>query len=306
MIQQIEKSAEWQAEYYKTIGGSKSAAAVGLSRYNSRSELGRIMLGQQEPPDLSDNLDVVAGTLLEHPAMTLIAKVEGYEIEPHDQADFQYNDEYPHAHSLPDGWVGSQIAEIKNVRRATLKKLARDGIAAFADWYCQAIHNLAVCDAETMLFFAVNWEDKRIVTTEISRNIEIESSLMASEAAFMAEVDRGIVPADVAGSDIIETVEQKLIIDAPIALAHARAYLQAKQAKDEADSLLDEMKDELLGYMGDAASAEFAGVLKASHSKVNGRRSFDHKTAVSEDPDLERYYRIGKPYMRFAARAVKN
>lgn len=314
----IRKSPEWIEKYYAKIGASNAAVACGLSPWQSRSGLARIMLGQEEPEDVSDKPDVLRGVLCENAAIFMLARELGRTLAPHDQDDFQYSELYPHAHVLPDAWDfprypprgDTQLCkgipcEVKCVRRATLAKMQREQSPGDA-YTLQCVHALAVTGAPYMHFGALNLEDMRLYYQRIERDDDLINSVMDIESEFYLAVKRGEIPQD--GPQIAEfdapSSEKKIITD-PKALDTARQYLEVKQTKADASALFDSLKDDLLSHIGEANVFEFKGVLRGSNIPVKGRTTFDHKFCVKAHPAMKEYYGRGKPHMRFAADPVR-
>lgn len=304
----VQKSPEWIAEYYKTIGASNAAAACGISPWMSRSKLGEIMLGIREPDDLSDNMDVQFGTFCEPFALQMLSEKIGLPIEPHDPNEFLYSEKYPFAHVLPDGWAldgNKRIpCEVKVVRASTYAKMEREG-GPSNERFIQCQTAAAITDAPYTIFGAFDRAYLRIYDERIERDDALIKTFMEAMGEFHAEVKAGRVPGD--GSVVpykAPSLDRKIITD-PKAIRDSRDWLRLKKLEGETEDSLQELREVIEGHIGDARVFRFEGVADGQHTPTKGRTTFNHKAAVKADPALKKFYVTGNPSMRLTINALR-
>jgi len=304
-----EKTEAWLSEWNATIGGSRAAAVVGQSRFSTPAQVYRQWRGEEPLPDLSESPDIRRGILLEPIARQVLAEVMGTEVMEHDQDDFRYNADFPHAHALPDGWVGgdtSKPVEIKVPRPMTFQKCRLDGLPA--DWMIQAQHNIAVTDASEMCFAVFCCVTMNVLVVPVKRDAVFIKNLMEQEAMFAEMVDKGHPPVDdvrAPAIDVPKTEGAIKVVTGKNEIADAEAYLEAKSVLAEAEKLVNATKLELLDAMDKPAIEvrrdDGTPLLRCYRTTSPGQRTFDHKAAVAADPSLEKFYKRGDSFVSFRA-----
>lgn len=181
------KSDAWLQQHRATIGGSNSAAAVGLHKFKTPLALyAEIVLGQAE--DLEGNPDALRGILLEPVARQRLSDVLNLEVIAHDQDEFIYNSKYPYAHALPDGYVifdGARIPVEIKVPRPENWRLLDEEIPDFIS--CQAVHNAAVIGAPALLLACLCPATMQLKRQLYEPPPETVDALMEAEARFWNE-----------------------------------------------------------------------------------------------------------------------
>lgn len=299
------KSPEWLAEYYTTIGGSKAASVAGVSPYETAYEYYHRRRGELPWDDIGDKPYVRLGNILEPLARELAANETGCEIQEHDQDQFRYNNRYPWAHALPDGWVhdGNCFVpcEIKAVHPSKFARIRLHGLTQ--DWVAQAVHNMAVLNAARLLFIVIDKATANIMVNWIDRNQDAESALMEIERQFHEHVVNGTMPAPEVDADTL-ILDDHLgglceIVDGDEYRDALLAYFEAKAMQDEAEEIVNEAKDRLKEMMGGPTRIEYLGLGRFHFKQSPGRKTFDAKKALSRYPDLEDCWKTGDPYTTF-------
>jgi len=301
----IERSTAWLAEWNKTIGASRAGAVAGHSRFSTPRRVAEEMLGIRPRPDLSRNPDIIRGTLLEPVAMRVYEMETGHEITPHPPEDFVYHEDYPFAHSLPDGWVDAGcIAEIKVPRPMVWERQRLYGIER--EYVDQVLHSMEICQATCGMLILMHPVTMGLLCQQIDgtdpAHQEATGSLMETEAAFWERLQAGELPpedAPAAKDEPIPAIGGELqIINNPQVRAAALSLLECDQISSEAVDLYQDAKRRLL-ELTQADAVEIPGLLRFYHRMQPGRRTFDTKAALAADPTLERFFNSGEPFRSF-------
>lgn len=176
------KRKEWIDEQRRTIGGSMAAATLGEHEYITPLQA-YYALTDGVLADISDNPDVIRGTLLEPIAARRLTETMGIEVIAHDQTQFLYNPCYAWAHALPDYWLPDKavIAEIKVPNPYNFERLD-ERIPTYIQAQC--CHQMAVCDIEAVLLVCLNPVTMEIWRQLYPRDQETIDMLMEQEQAF--------------------------------------------------------------------------------------------------------------------------
>ena len=158
-MQTFKTRNEWLAARGNTIGGSDAGSVLGLNKWRNNLSLWRIMVGYDEPEDISDRPFVKYGIdnepnlrnmfKLHHPEWAV-----GYE-----ENNLWTNTKYPFAHASLDGWIETEdgkygILEIKTTE-VNSKAQNDEWVGRVPDsYYAQALHYLLVTGFDFVIFCA--------------------------------------------------------------------------------------------------------------------------------------------------------
>lgn len=310
------KTKAWKDEWNRTIGGSRASAVLGMSPFQTPLEVADEMTGRVPPPDLDDKPDILRGVLLEGIARQRLAEALDIEIEDHDQDEFCYSSEFPHAHCLPDGHIrtrkmlapGEEIepgpVELKVPRPQTWRKFYEEGLPDYYQIQCQ--HNMGVLDADRMHFGALNPVTMEMLYILVRRDDRAIQQIMDGERKFMDRVLSGHDQDTTAASiDLPEQEKKVVVLDSAEAGEAAAKLLVAEMLFDDAKDIFEQRKATMFGLAGDAELFDVPGLLIGRNTLCKGKRSFDHKRAVAEDATLARFYKQGNPYRRATFRPAE-
>ncbi|MGH9931838.1 MAG: YqaJ viral recombinase family protein, partial [Pyrinomonadaceae bacterium] len=238
------KSLAWKYEWRAKIGGSRSAAAAGVHEYMTPLQLYKSMVDGAEF-DPEENPDMLRGVLMEPIALQRLKMMYAdLYFEPHDQDSFVYNEKYPFASDLPDGWVahdGARIPiQIKVPRPENWRKLD-EHIPAYIQ--CNCIHSCALNNSPAILLACLN-----PVTMEVYRNVyepaqDVTQALMDAEERFFTEhvIPRVPPPPRTAGDMRMLWPEhapgKRVTATNDIAGAHAKLLRLKPEAKERVDRI---------------------------------------------------------------------
>lgn len=184
---------EWLAARGNTIGGSDCAAILGLSKWRTNLQLWRIMMGYEEPEDISDRPFVAYGVNCE-PIIREAFRLHHPELEVgYRENNLWLNDEYPFAHASLDGWFETEdgrhgILEIKTTEITSKSKAEEWQDYRIPDcYYAQILHyllvtgfDMAILCAELKVHRADGSNEWRIIERMVDRS-EVEEDLKELE-----------------------------------------------------------------------------------------------------------------------------
>ena len=302
----MRRSRKWLDEYNQTIGGSRAAAVLGKSPWESARDIYDQMFGGEQKKNIDDSPDIRRGQLLEPIAISELNRSAKLKMKRWPQSKFIYNYNMLFAHCLPDAVddiaCPREIAEVKVPRPATWQRMYLSGIPEH--YQIQAQHNMAVTRADVVHFAALCPVSMNLLYVPIQRNPEVIEQIMAGEREFFERGRRGIRPeaGDTTSTLELPPIEGELIVlDSEEAVRAAQAYREAKSLLDESQEIVEQAKEQLLAVAGDAAAFEIPGVLRGYNRMQPGRETFDAKKALAEHPELSSYMKTGKPFKTFRA-----
>ena len=300
----LEKHHDWILEQARTIGSSAAGVCAGESPYMTPFELWHVIRraihGDIHPSALND--DMRRGLLTEPLHRGLLADELGMVVTEHPQNQFIYNDEYPWAHALPDGWLypgegeeGLEIpVQLKCPRPRAWHTIQREGIHGY--WLLGSQHSIAVCDVNYEHFSVLNPETMRLVHFPVHRDDELISGLMDIEHRFYESIMADEPPeSNEVEHDLPDLSGDLLRLTDQAAIDAAQAFLEAKDMMKDAEELLEECKAKVKELVGEVECAELPG-LRVYQSVNEGRKTLDRKAMQSDGIDLEPYEKRGKPF----------
>ena len=192
----------------RLIGGSSAGAILGLSKYRNRFQEWLRCTGQEEPEDLSQNIHIHTGNLLEPIIAELIGGFEtGFEQEIHP--------DYPYISRNVDG-LSSDRRVVHEIKTADtwMRKQFDDGpismykaqINHYALWpevTDMKLHVLFVPNEMKQMFFDVKFTHEQLfdicksldlVTFDCKPDILLQDYILEQYAAFWQHVNDGTPP----------------------------------------------------------------------------------------------------------------
>lgn len=277
---------EWLERRKHTIGGSDSAAIVGLNPYSSQYSLFAEKTGRI--PGFAGNLATEVGTFLEEFVAKKFEQETGKKVRRENA--FIYNDEYPWAHANVDRVICNENAllEIKTTDSLNMKKFKNGEYPA--NYYCQAIHYLSVTGKDRC-YLAVLIGNKEFKWFTIERDEDEIKALMAAEADFWELVKTDTPPAvdgTAATTEAIKSIyaeSDDSICDLTAYSTNLQQYIALKKQIKELETLAEEIANSIKQFLGESGGGECDG-FKVSW-KTQSRSTFDSKRFARENPDID-------------------
>lgn len=310
----LKKTDEWIDETYRTIGGSSAAASLGLDPWKSRSQLAAEIRDPTLRPDLSDKPEIRRGIFGERAALFALQEHIGRNVVPHAESVYQGRHvkaaEYPHAHCLPDAWIGAgkqyeAIAEAKVVGYGSLKKIKSSGVPD--QYMIQCAHNIAVTGVDVCFFvaFCFDWQD--VYVQEIKRDDELINMMMPAEADFLNCVRAGDIIED--GSPLAgradRTAGEVVRIEDATVIRAAQDYLAGKTALAELEEQIAQNRDILESAIGSSTEFRLGDSLRGTWRWSKPRMVFDQAAALRRHPDLADCYHEARAARPLIIRPIK-
>lgn len=290
----------WKSIRRKTIGGSDSAAIIGMNPYQSTYTLWAIKTNKV--PEFEGNLATDVGTYLEDFVAKLFEKETGKKVRRKNA--IIYNDEYPFAHGNLDREIVGENAllEIKTTDSLNSKKFKN---GEFPDrYYSQIIHYLAVTGKQKG-YLAVLIGNKEFKWFVIERDEEEIKALMKAEEYFWNNYVLTNTPPMVDGtdstSDTLRTVYPESNGDSISLMAYEndlKQFMTLSSLLDDIKEQKEEVANRIKAFMGDCSRGECTKY-KVSWSSFT-KSTFDHKRFQADNPgiDLSAYYKstVSRPF----------
>lgn len=294
---------DWRRANRGTVGGSTASAVMGCSRFKTRAglwdEMHSVIVDNKLPPRLRENDDMRRGNRFEDTAIKLLAEDLGISITKHPQNEFIMNADCPWAHSLPDGWIGAHIAEVKVPRPGTIAKVNLQGL--IEEWSVQGQHNMAVCGAQKCYFGLLDPISALVHSYVLDRDEEYIREMMLAEYSFRQSVIRGERPDQPEDHEVMEEASGILIMDFEAAVQAAETFFRLRDIVTDAKETLEVAKQSLIDLSDDAMVFEVSGVGRFYHKTGKPRRLFNKDAAIAAYPMLadDRYWKLGKASRSF-------
>jgi putative phage-type endonuclease len=290
---------QWLAERRKGIGGSDSAAAVGLSKWTTRLEL---FLDKRGELEKHETPQMRWGTALEQPIRQEYCNQTGAEVLIPD-AIYQHPD---HKFALVnlDGIVinRERIFEAKTARSGEgWGEPGTDEVPA--EYLLQAQHGMAITGLPaTDIAVLIAGSDFRIYVVEADP--QLQSMLLRQEAEFWDMVEQNTPPEPTTLEDVklrwrvaqagVSVEADDMLAAAAVGLRSWKDTLKAVVAKKDA------LEAQLQSAMKDAAELTWGGETLATWKNVNAAPRFDMDRFKREQPDLyQQYLREASPRRMF-------
>lgn len=277
---------EWLERRKHTIGGSDSAAVVGLNAHVSPYSLWAEKTGRI--PGFAGNLATEVGTYMEEFIAQKFAAETGKKVRRFNK--IIYNPDYPFAHVNIDRDVVGEDAglECKHTDSLNMKKFK--GGEYPANYYVQCVHSMAITGAKRW-YLAVLIGNREFKWFVIERDEAEIAALMTAEADFWELVKSDTPPAvdgTQATTDTIKAIyaeSDDSICDLTAYSANLRQYIDLKKQIKELETIAEEVANKIKLFMGGSGCGE-CDRFKVSW-KSQSRSIFDRKRFESENPDVD-------------------
>lgn len=286
---------EWLEFRKKFLGGSDSAAVIGMNPYASRYSLWAEKTGKVPP--FEGNITTRVGAYLEQLVADMFEEETGKKVRKKNST--MVNDLYPFACANVDRVIVGEKAllEIKTTNSIPLMKKLRNSEEFPEQYYCQVVHYLAVTGLEKA-YLAVLINCRELKIYEMERDQAEIDALMGAEKAFWELVEKKTPPSvdgSEATSEAISTLYPNATDDTVDLFAY-NDFLQKYLDLTAQIKALTECKDEVgnivKAYMKEAGKGE-SERFKVSFASQT-RKSFDAKrfSADHGNIDLTPYYNV--------------
>jgi putative phage-type endonuclease len=194
----LKNREEWLQHRMKYIGGSDSAAVLGMNPYRTNVELFRIKTGQLQPEDISEKPHVKYGTEAEKHIRELFKlNYPKYEVLYEENNSF-INDKYPFAAASLDGWLIEKetgrhgIWECKTSEIVSSMHKEKWNNRIPDNYFCQLLHYFMVReDCEfAHLTALLTWKFSEKEIYQQLRNYHIERSEVQEDIEYLEKAER--------------------------------------------------------------------------------------------------------------------
>lgn len=284
---------EWLALRSQYIGGSDSAAVVGLNPFSSQYSLWAEKTGKV--PAFEGNLATEVGTYLEEFVAQKFAQETGKKVRNCNQSFL--NSEYPWAIANIDREIVGEDAglEIKTTDSLSVKKFKNGEYPS--NYYAQMVHYLAVTGKQRW-YLAVLIGNKEFKWFTLERDEAEIEALMKAEADFWELVKTDTPPAVDGAKATTETIStvyadsnDDVVVDLFPHRADIAQYIALQKQIKELEGFKDEVANRIKAFMADAGGGE-CDDFRVSW-KSSSRSTFDRKRFEAENPsiDLSGYFK---------------
>ena len=297
---------EWLELRKKGIGGSDSAAIVGLDRYRSPFDVYADKLGLR--PEIPDNEAMRQGRDLEQYVSERFMEATGKKVRRRN-AVLQHPEHHWMLANI-DRWVIGENAGLECKTTSILNSTKFSQGEFQPNYYVQCVHYMAVTGAERW-YLAVLVLNKSFHVFTIERDeAEIQALIEAEKDFWENHVLKQIPPAP-DGSEATSEVIKQLFPEAKereeVALFgyedKIEQYLQLDAQIKELEKQKDAIKQELQLALSDAEIGRARGYIVEWKNQV--RQSLDTKKLKSEHAEIyEKYLKPAQTVRRFMIKEV--
>lgn len=289
---QTHSHEEWLALRHKYIGGSDSAAVVGLNPFSSPLALWAEKTNKV--PAFEGNLATEVGTYMEEFVAQKFVQETGKKVRRCNMSII--NDEYPWAIANIDREIVGEDAglEIKTTSELNMRKFK--GGEYPANYYVQCMHYLAVTGKKKW-YLAVLIGNREFLWFVIERDEKEIETLMRQERLFYEFIQSNKEPPADGLKATAETLKSMYpdsdgnTINLSTQTDSVRRYLALDAQIKELEALRDVQANNIKQYMGNAERAADARYIVSW--KTSERKAFDYKKLLQDHPELniDRYYK---------------
>jgi putative phage-type endonuclease len=297
---------EWLELRKKGIGGSDSAAIVGLDRYRSPFDVYADKLGLR--PEIPDNEAMRQGRDLEQYVAERFVEATGKKVRRRN-AMLQHP-EYPFMIADIDRWVVGENAGLECKTTSVLNRAKFNQGEFPPNYYVQCMHYMAVTGAERWYLAVLVLNNAFHVFTIERDEAEIQALIEAEKGFWENHVLKQIPPAP-DGSEATSEVIKQLFPEArereEVALfgleEKIEQYLSLDAKIKELERERDAFKQELQLAMADAEFGRAQGYVVEWKNQV--RQTLDTKKLKSEHAEIyEKYLKPAQTVRRFMIKEV--
>lgn len=284
---------EWLEYRRNSIGGSDTAALLGLDEYRSPYSLWCEKVGKVIPDDISDKEAVRLGNDLEDYVAKRFMEATGKKVRKDNH--IIYNDQFSFAHANIDRAVIGENAglECKTTSSWEILQQCRDG--QFPDrWYTQMVHYMMVTGAAKW-YLGVLVLGKGFYNFEITRDEAEIEALASAESEFWQYVTNNTAP-PLDGTEATQDALKTILADSTPGRAidltgvshHLNLYLALKEQIKGLEDSMYEHQAHIMNFMQDAERGTFDKV--SVSFKKQTRQIFDRKSYEAEHGKIPKGY----------------
>lgn len=296
------RSKAWRREHAATIGGSAAPKLLGVSRYGdaySVWEAMRLVRAGGVPPELEINDDLRRGIRREPDALAMLGEALDVEVKPHDQDRFIYASGIDFAHALPDGWIGSEMVEVKVPRTGTVYRNVLGG--PMLEYITQCQHNMAIAnragyDAQVCYLGILCVMSEQIYHWPITYDAEFSERLLEHEQAFAASVDADEPPPQGEPAEYEQWNEDAIVIDDPAYAEMITAWFKLRGIADDVQEQLESIRQSVGKKMGKAHRASIPGLADIRYKPQSSGRGINRDALRELYPQVYKDSRVWKNY----------
>lgn len=284
-------------ERKRGIGGSDIGAILGVNPYKSSRDLALEKLGLLPEPEMNSAME--RGTRLESLVADLFTEKTGIEVREEKQMIVHPDHDWMLGNvdrlTVPD----QAILEIKCPGMAVFSRVRREGLPMA--WRAQLEWYLALSGSNTGFFAVFNSELWRLEHFQVEADPEFQSLIMSAAEKFWTDLQNGILPEDESPVIDLPAVDKSslLRIDTPEWHKAVQELREAKEIKDEAETLYEAAKTDIQRQMNGAYCAESVG-FRAYMIQSEGRKTIDAKKLEKQFPEAYKAcLKNGKPSTSF-------
>lgn len=294
MITEIktENPEQWRELRSHYIGGSDSAAVVGLNPFKSAYALWAEKT--KKTPEFEGNLATAVGTFLEDFVAKLFETETGKKVRRNNRS--MINDKYPFAIANIDREVVGEDAglEIKTTSEMNLKRFKNGEYPE--NYYVQCVHYMAVTEKKKW-YLAVLIGNRDFKVFEIERDDEEINALMDAERRFWEYVTSDTAPAPDGSQSSTEVLKilypesNDYIVNISAYDETLKQYVALGNQIKELENLQSELANGIKQFMGESGKGE-SNRFKVSYIS-SARNTFDVKRFTEDyrNIDLSKYYK---------------
>lgn len=269
----------------RRIGGSSAAAAVGLSRWQSRYALWCQMTGQTAP--FEGNEYTKWGTILEAPVRqeyvdqtgrTLITPAEQF---VHPEHEFMTANVDGHTPAMDLLYEGKTARMARDWGEPGTDEIPQE--YAIQIQHYMAVTKIPIADVAVL----IGGSDFRIYTIEGDE--ELQGLLIEGEREFWRMVQEGQPPEPETLEDVKRRwpVSKSVCVEATNEVAALSKMLRmTKEQIKQLEATCDEREAALKQHLAEADTLTYQGKTLATWKSAKGRKSFDTKAFAAAHPDL--------------------
>ncbi len=281
---------QWLEERKKGIGGSDSAAVLGLSKWKSPYQVWCDKKGYN-PLESSDNASLFWGRTLEPVIRQHYSNITGYSVA---ETEIYFMPGYDYIFATVDGLIvedPDRILEIKTARTAEgWGEPGTDQIPV--EYLCQCQHYMMVYNRHiTDVAVLIGGSDFRMYHVEASE--EIQKHLLREYALFWKSVENGTPPEPRSFDDVMRRFRDSTdssIEATPYVQILAQQMKAAKEQTASLENLCEELKTKIAAFMGENEVLTSAEQILATWKYGKPRQFFDKTRFQVEHPELFKKY----------------
>nr|DAI44130.1 MAG TPA: Exonuclease [Caudoviricetes sp.] len=281
---------QWLEERKKGIGGSDSAAVLGLSKWKSPYQVWCDKKGYNFL-ESSDNASLFWGRTLEPVIRQHYSDITGYSVA---ETEIYFMPDHDYIFATVDGLViedPDRILEIKTARTAEgWGEPETDQIPV--EYLCQCQHYMMVYNRHiTDVAVLIGGSDFRIYHVEAST--EVQNHLLREYANFWKLVETDTPPEPRSFDDVMRRFKESTdnsIEATPYIQILAQQMKAAKEQSTSLENLCEELKTKIAAFMGENEVLTSAEQILATWKYGKPRQFFDKPRFQADHPKLFKKY----------------